>query len=155
MLEFKKMTLLLKTVSIYVLEIIQVLKFQPLSKGQECWSPLCFHGSRAQSCQLGSPVVTSASTMDVSSRNYRTMPATDTPEGNSSLVARDEKATPCAPTVTQLASPILQGKSGPDWDALAEPWREVCTMPTPLCLTWATIINHSLSWAVNSSIKFK
>lgn len=149
MLDFKKMTLLLKTVSIYILEIIQVPKFQPLSKGQESWSPLCFPGSQAQSSQLGSPVATSASTTDISSRNYRTMPATDTLEGNSSLVAHHEKATPCAPTITQLASPTPQGKSGPDWDALAEPCLEVCTMPTPLCLTWATIINHSLPWAVN------
>lgn len=30
------MNLLLKTVSIYILEIIQVLKFQPLSKDRDC-----------------------------------------------------------------------------------------------------------------------
>lgn len=144
MLDFKKIPLLLKTVSIYILEIIQVLKFQPLSKGQGLWSPLCFHEIQAQSSQLGSPV-TSASTTDGSSRNCRTMPATDTPGGNSSLVACDEKATPRAPTITQLASPTLQDKSGPDWDALAEPCREVCTMPTPLCLIQAMISNHSLS----------
>lgn len=109
------------------------------------WSPLCFHWSQARSSQPGSLLVTSASTTDGSSRNYRTMPATDTPEGNSSLLACDEKATPSAPTIAQLASPTLQGKSGPDWDAVAEPGREVCTMPTPLCWAWATIINHSLS----------
>lgn len=38
------------------------------------------------------------------------MPSPDTPEGNSSLVARDEKAMPRAPAVTHPASPTLQGK---------------------------------------------
>lgn len=86
-----------------------------------------------------SPVVTSASTTDGSSRNYRTMAATDTPEGNSSLVARDERARPRAPTVTQLASPTLQGKSGPEmlWQSHAGKFAQCLphhVWPEPLLL---------------------